>query len=142
MSLARLDLAQFLDSQFAPLAAAALPPFMLSLTVYDPAIDQALRALGTPQDNLATATVTDDQTADAIALAEYYSLLRFARALTQQVDISLDGPRLDKKRSQSFAHVQLLLTQARAELTVRGYLGSGWDIQRLELDYLEPAQDF
>lgn len=142
MAIARLDLLTHLDSQFAPLVVATLPPLTSQAAAYGTAIDQAFRALGIAQADIATATITDAQTPDAIALAEYYSLLRFTRALTPQVDVSVDGPRLDKQRSQFFDHVNLMLTEARTELTSRGYLAQGWDIQRLELDYLEPDQDF
>jgi len=141
--LARQDLLGYLDTQFAALADATLPSNQVSWEMrYGPAADQALRALGVPQATLATATVADDQTPDAIALAEYYSLQRFARALALQVDVTLDAPVSGKKRSQAFAQVNALLAQARAELTARGYLGQGWDMQRLELDYIEPAIDF
>jgi hypothetical protein len=142
VALARADLYTYLDGQFAALAQATLPAFATPAALYDPAIDQALRALGVAQSALPTAAVADDQTPDALALAEYYSLLRFARALTQQVDLQAQAPRLAKKRSQFFDHVHTLLEDARAELVGRGYLGQGWDIQRLELDFLEPAQDF
>jgi hypothetical protein len=142
VALARADLYTYLDGQFSGLATATLPALTTLPAVYDPAIDQALRALGVAQVALPTAAVTDDQTPDALALAEYYSLLRFARALTQQVDLQAQAPRLAKKRSQFFDHVHLLLQDARAELLSRGYLGQGWDIQRLELDFLEPDMDF
>ena len=138
----RVDLYNYLNGQFAPLVAATLPAGTTGPTAYDPAIDQALRALGIAEAALSTAQVTDAQTSDTIVLSEYYSLLRFSRALSLQVNVQLGHPRIAKQRSQLFDHVHLLLTEARTELINRGYLGQGWDIERLELDFLEPAQDF
>jgi len=142
MPLLRSDLLTHLDAQFAPLATATMPPLATQEATYGDAINQALRALGTLQGDLPTATVLDAQVSDSIALAEYYSLQRFARALALQVDITLDAPVESKKRSQMFTQVTALLALARADVKARGYLDQSWELGRLSLDFIEPITGF
>jgi len=119
-----------------------MPPLATQEATYGDAINQALRALGTLQGDLPTATVLDAQVSDSIALAEYYSLQRFARALALQVDITLDAPVESKKRSQMFTQVTALLALARADVKARGYLDQSWELGRLSLDFIEPITGF
>jgi len=140
--LLRSDLLAHLDVQFAPLATATMPPLATQEATYGDAVNQTLRALGTLQGDLPTASVLDAQVSDAIALAEYYSLQRFARALALQVDITLDAPVESKKRSQMFTQVTALLALARADVKARGYLDQSWELGRLSLDFIEPIAGF
>ena len=73
--LLRSDLLAHLDVQFAPLATATMPPLATQEAAYGDAVNQTLRALGTLQGDLPTASVLDAQVSDAIALAEYLSLI-------------------------------------------------------------------
>jgi hypothetical protein len=128
-----------LQGQFTALATMTGQDTDDSAAGYGPALDAALRQLGYAAGDLATADVPDATTPDYLQLAEYFALVRFSRALAGAVDIELDGPRIVKRRSQTFTQVAALIAETRAQLQAKGYLSGGFEFGRITLDFLEPS---
>ncbi len=107
-------------------------------------IDDALRDQGVAESALTTdPVVSDANTRGFLALAEYYVLRRIWRAVGRFVDIRLDAPDVDKKRSQLAKAVKEQLDEARAAAAGYG-LGTvnSWQAPAaLSTDYLEPADE-
>lgn len=129
-----------LVNQFSALATLTGQAVTDTAAGYGPAIDQALRQLGYSAAGLAAADVSDADTADYLALAEYFALVRFSRALAINVDIEIDGPRAVAKRSQAFTATKELIAESRKQLQDLGYLGAGFEAGYLTLDFLEPSE--
>jgi len=105
---------------------------------FGPALDKALRALGTADADLSAGTVTDAQAPALLALAEYHALQRFWRALAARGDTS--GRNVLGPRSIVFQQVKDLLVEASDRCAELGYPvrgGQGFEFGRLNLDYIE-----
>lgn len=85
MTLARTDIANYLNGQFSALAV-SVGQSATPLTGYSPDIDNALRKLGKTEAELATATVDDSLRDAAFALGEYYAAKRIWRQLGDRVN--------------------------------------------------------
>lgn len=86
---------------------------------FGPAIDKALRMIGTAEDALETATVDDIGVPAFLALCEYYALTRIWHSLATRADVSarnVMGP-----RAQIFQHVKDLVTEAAITCAMYGY---------------------
>lgn len=136
----RADALTHLQNQFSALATATGQATTDTANGYGPALDQALRQLGYTSDQLADADTTDAQTPDYLALAEYYALVRFWRALVTNVDVAADAPSMRKSFSQIVKHVKELVDAAKADLTERGYLDGSWTMGVINLDLYEPSE--
>lgn len=146
MTITRADVAAYLHSQYARLAAEIKQAETDdSADGYGPDIDQALRKLGVPRAGLPAATVRDDQEEPLFALARYFALRRFAAQVTTKVDMD-GGFGVQGGRSGVFRSVLDMLKEARAELVALGYLppdsgsgsGGNFGVIDLNLDFLEP----
>jgi hypothetical protein len=135
----RDDLATYLDDQLGALAAeaagAAAEP-VDPIDDYRSAIDQALRALGTAESSLATATVAQGNVGDYLALGEYYALVLLCRRLATRADVTVGD--VHKRAHQIAAQAALLRDQALAEITRRGYGPHTLAVGRITLDSVEP----
>lgn len=139
MSLSRVDIQTYLANTFETLAIETGQLLADSPSGFGPAIDYALRQTGTPQAGLATGTIPTESEDAGLKLAEYGALRRFASALaTLAVDLRIDAPMVDKKRSQMMANIKTLLEMVTADLAALGYGASEWGLGRLNLDLLEP----
>lgn len=140
MSYTRAAAAGHLAVQFATLATETGQATGDTSAGFGPAIDQALRKIGgTAEADMATATVTDANTPAFLALAEYYALVRFARALATRIDTGITATEGD--REQMFANVRKLIEIAKFEAAGYGYPvdgSSAWTSTSLQLDYIEP----
>jgi hypothetical protein len=112
---------------------------------YGPDIDQALRSLGTPEDQIELAAVENAEVLVYYALCDYYALRRFARQLATKVDTGLPAQfALEGDRPRVFENVMDLLAEATARVEEYGYPGgvpdelsqSGWEYVSLNLGYL------
>ncbi len=127
-----------LANEFAALAVEIGLPESDTQDGFGPPLDRALRALGYAEFALPTASVTDTEIPAFLALAEYYALLRFQRALAVRGDI--DKQKLIGPRSQIFQQVRDLLDAARDNCASYGYALTGapaWEFGQLGLDYIE-----
>lgn len=138
MSLTRAELLTHLTNEFAALATDTGQATTDTAAGFGPAIDFALRQTGTAQADLAAGTVPGGSEDDGLLLAEYAALRRFARALANRVDISLDAPSASRRESQAFAQVKTLIDAVRKELEESGHLASAWSLGSLNLDLFEP----
>lgn len=109
---------------------------------YNGAIDMSLLQLGYDESVLATTDVPSSNGLKYRALLNYYVLDRFATLLSIQFDVAAGQGAIKADRSQAFDRVNVLKSQAAAELTQYGInVGSvesaqiGW----LNLDFLEPS---
>lgn len=115
-----------------------------SQTALNAAIDQAFRALGVLEADLPTAACSDSQVVDLIALAVYYTLDELLNHTPTGADIQAYTPAVMKKRSQIFAQLRLLRDDAARKASALGYTTvsstgmEGWQMARVQLDYLEP----
>lgn len=136
----RDELATYLDDQFGALAAEAAGTAAGTIDPVDDyrtATDQALRALGTAETALATATVLDANVGDYLALGEYYALVLLCRRLAVRADVTVGDAH--KRGHQIAAQAALLREEALAEITRRGYGPHTLTTGRITLDALEPA---
>lgn len=139
MTLTRSDLLVHLQNTFAALATVTGQATTDSAAGYGPAIDYTLRTLGTAQADLATGEVATGSEQVGLWLAEYAALRRFQAALVvKATDLRIDGPLVDKKRSQMMKNIEALLGAIKEDLTGAGYLNDGFSLGRLQLDFLEP----
>lgn len=137
----RADALTYLQNQFAGLAYVTGQATTDTPAGYGPAIDQALRALGYTSDQLATADVADTSTVDYLALADYYALVRFSRALVVSVDEERQTGSGRRSRENLAGKVTALLEESRKALGDLGYLGATWESGALSLDFLEPSTE-
>ena len=140
MSYTRASAASYLAVQFATLATETDQATTDTSAGFGPALDQALRKIGgTAEADLAAATVADATVPAFLALAEYYALRRFARALATRVDFG--APTVEGDRPRIFQHISRLIVMAREECAAQGYPLDGseiWSYTSLQLDYIEP----
>jgi hypothetical protein len=87
MSIARLDVAVYLDNQFGPIAV-AVGQLMADdgYAGYGGDIDDALRMLGYTESQLGTAVVGDELRDAYLALAQYYTARRMFRWMGDRVN--------------------------------------------------------
>ncbi|GCE49195.1 hypothetical protein EI42_06002 [Thermosporothrix hazakensis] len=133
----------FLQQEYRELAIEAKFTPEQTADAYSTAIDMSLRHLGVAEQDLPTASVAQADTLKFIALLNYYALKRFSRLLAIRFDVELPGP-VKASRSQAFDRVQMLLKDAEAELAgldiqVGGQTTQGFQLGRLQLDFLEPG---
>lgn len=137
----RTDALTYLVHQFAGLATVTGQATTDTAAGYGPALDQALRTLGYSADQLAAADVPDADTTAYLALAEYYALVRFSRALIVSVDEERQTGTGKRSRSNMADKVRALLEESRKALTEMGYLGAAWESGALSMDFLEPSAE-
>lgn len=141
MTITRAEAALYLDTQFGNLAREVMQVTNDDSAVgYGADIDQALRKLSYVESDIATAIVAADYRDVYFALADYYALRRFARLLATKVDIGQAHVR-EGDRNRVFDNVLKLLEMAETTIEEYGYSvgsGSGWELARLTLDFLEP----
>jgi len=105
-------------------------------------LDQALSALGRETGAYSNGIVADDYDDAAIALLDYYELLRFSKKLStkRDADVSGAGGVAFKKRTE---RVQLRedLADAKERCEAHGFSvsGAGFKSGAFNLDILEPA---
>lgn len=148
MSYTRASATTHLSNELAMLAKDASQLVTDSATGFGPAIDKALRTLGTAETALATATVADTSVPVFLALCEYYALVRIWRTLATRADpVSARG--VLSARAQVVQQVKDLVTEAANTCASYGYpvgtpvaggAGSGgsWQAGSLTLDIIEP----
>lgn len=140
MSYSRSSAASYLAVQFATLCTETGQATSDTASGFGPALDNALRRLGgVAEAGLSSATLADEDVPAFLALAEYYALVRFARALATRVDTGITA--VEGNREQLFAHVQKLIALAATDCSAQGYPVDGaqtWSSARLQLDYIEP----
>lgn len=107
------------------------------------AVDDALRAYGVAEADLANEDVTSSLTG-YLALVRYHGLRRLRSALASKVDIRIGVPELEKKRSQAFKMASDLLAEAEADVAAAGYPTAtpGLVFGRVGLDFLEPSVSY
>jgi hypothetical protein len=138
-TITRATLTTHLATEFAFLAAETGQVVTDTTAGFGPALDRALRAMGVAETALATATVVDANVPAVYALAEYFALLRFQRALAVRGDI--DGAKAIGPRAQIFQHVRDMLADAVIACQALGYdlrAAAAWEFAHLTLDYIEP----
>lgn len=145
MSYTRAQAATHLTNELGALALEAKQVTTDSAAGWGPAIDKALRTLGTAESSLATATVVDADVPAYLALCEYHALVRFWRTVATRADVAarnVMGP-----RAQVFQHVKDLLEIAAINCANLGYTvsgpygaggASGWEYGTLNVDFVEP----
>jgi hypothetical protein len=141
MTINRTQAAAHLDSQFSVLASEIGQVTTDDTALgYGPDIDQALRKLGKSEDAIATATVANSDAAAYLALAEYYALRRFWRALAIKITMSVDGIG-SASESHMFDHLSKLVEEAAEVAAGLGYpVGAvpTWSLGSINLDFIEP----
>ena len=91
-----------------------------SIAGFRPAIDKALRALGTPEADLSEATVADGSVPAFLALCEYHALVRIWHALATRADPA--GVRnVNSARAQVVQHVKDQVADLAATCASLGY---------------------
>jgi len=144
MSYTRASATTHLSNEFAALVSETGQLLTDSAGGFGPAIDRALRSLGTAETALSMATVVDASVPAFLALCEYYALARIWRSLATKADVSarnVMGP-----RTQVFQHAKDLMEMAANECAALGYpvgsLGASatgsWQVGSLTLDIIEP----
>lgn len=100
-------------------------------------IDNALRALGVAETDLATYDVPQDDIPDFLILMTYFALRAIVRALGLRVDVEADDPRTKVARSQAWKAYKALLDDATKE--AKDLLKPGMEYGNLVLDIYEPT---
>jgi hypothetical protein len=137
----RADALVFILDEYASLATEAEVTHNDTSSGFKSAIDNALRALGYTQSQLQTAEVEEADEGDYIALLRLHALKRISTPLALYADVRSDAPGQEKKKSQIFAQVQKLLAQSQKEVDDLGLgTGGGFQLGRINLDYLEPDE--
>jgi hypothetical protein len=148
MSYTRASANTHLANELAMLAADAQQLTTDSGGGFGPAIDKALRAMGTAETALSTATVDDASVSAFLALCEYYALVRIWRTLATRADpANVRG--VNSSRAQVVLQVKDLVIEAANACAGYGYpvgapvaggAGSGgsWQAGSLTLDIIEP----
>jgi hypothetical protein len=133
VTISRANVATYLGEQFSSLATA------VGQASYDPDINNAFRALGVAESDLATATIDDGSRLALFTLAEYYALLRFWRQLSDRANYSLGGNSLNF--SNMLENIQALASEAATRCAALGYAvkGDSWAVGWLNLDWQEPS---
>lgn len=104
------------------------------------AIDAALRLTGTAQGDLATATVDDSDATGFFAVLDYTTLLRLQRAILLRVDLQLDGPQMNKTRSQAVRQIEKAVDDARDAAKPFMTSSNEWGTGVIVGDWLEPVE--
>lgn len=104
-------------------------------------IDDALLAIGTSYDLLATTDVTTD-IAGFRNVLRYMGLLRIQAAITMRVDLQLDGPQMSKNRSQAVRQIEKAVDDARKDAVMFMTTTGEWGTGSISLDYLEPVVNY
>jgi hypothetical protein len=103
----------------------------------------SLRQLGYEETALATADVPQADVMKYIALINYYTLDRFVLLFSINTDLKAGSGAIDISESQIFKQVGALKMQAAAELSMYGIdvggSGGGYQMGRINLDFLEPS---
>jgi hypothetical protein len=119
MAYTRAQMTQYLSYELAALTAEAKLLGHDYPDGFAPSIDKALRALGTAEAALSTATVTDGDVPAYMALSKYHALVRIWATIATRADVqarNVMGP-----RAQVFQHVRDLVNLAAAECATYGY---------------------
>lgn len=129
----------YLTNEYADFALEAGFDDETRLRAYWTVINSALRLLGYHEDELPSVNTDDDETPGYLAALDYFVLSRYARVFAIRTDVSVGGA-ISAKQSQSFLQVNILVNQAKDQLSSLG-LTPGAEpltIGRLTLDFLEP----
>jgi hypothetical protein len=107
------------------------------LRSYATITDQALRAMGWPEDTLPTADVIGESVEAYLALLDYFSLAHYAKLFAARSDVSVSG--ITSSASQVFRQVKQLRDDAEKRCSDLGFsptksVAVGW----FNLDFLEP----
>jgi hypothetical protein len=139
----RLTVTNLLTNQYKALSGDLNIP-ETAATLYDAAVDMALRAMGVLEADLSSFIVADSLTVDYIALVDYFTLESFLRHTPTFADIQAYTPAIAKKRSQIFTQLRALRDDAAHKAAALGYTAiatdgvDSWQLGRVNLDYLEP----
>lgn len=104
---------------------------------YAPAIDEALRSFDVADDDLATTTIADADTAGYRAALRYYALDLIEWNLLTMVDGQVDAPLTNLKWSQVLKSVATKKAQALSDMTREGIGPANVSWVRWQFDYLE-----
>lgn len=108
-------------------------------------LDNSFRAVGVGEDDLASATTDDANTAKLEAAADYYTYDRAVALAALWVNISLGGAgdSVSKARQQAFAQLQAVRDAKKAKAEDAGVTvdASGFQAFAINLDFLEPAPE-
>lgn len=105
-----------------------------------PAIDDALLALGTSYDDIATATVASADAQGYRVLLGYFGLARILNAVTHRVNISGGNPSASKSSSQYPDRLRAQLADMAKQAANYGLsVGATWQgATTIDFDFLEP----
>jgi hypothetical protein len=129
----------YLQGEYAEIAAETGLEESPLLKAYNTAIDQSLRGLGYVESDIGTADTTDAQVIGYLALLDFYALTRFNRIFALRMDVNVSGS-VSASQSQMFKHVKMLLDAAQKRLDGLGLSQKEQVVMgRVTLDYLEPG---
>ena len=135
----RADALDYLQNEFLELSIEASLDGSVQLLAYKTAIDQALRGLDVPENQLGNPVIADSDVPGFLALLDYYALTRFARAFSIRTNVAVGGG-VSLSQSQSFQQVQMLLIRAEKRLDGLGLSPTEqMTMGRFTLDFLEPT---
>ena len=130
----------YVQAEYADIALEAGIDTTPLLSAYNTAIDQSLRGLEYPEDELGTTDVPDSQVTAYLALLDYFILSRFLRVFALRTDVSVSGA-ISASQSQMFRQLQKLRDMAEKRLAGLGYSPTqAFTSGRFTLDFLEPSQ--
>jgi hypothetical protein len=136
MSVTRVQAIAYLQDEFSQLALAVGQDTNV-LVGYRPGVDAALRRLGKTESELATAEVDDDDRDAYLVLAEYYTLRRFWRQLSDRANFKVGQSSFDFQHL--LKNIQTLVDDAASRAEEAGYpvTDSGWGVGWFNQDWLE-----
>lgn len=130
----------YVQAEYADIALEAGIDTTPLLSAYNTAIDQSLRGLEYPEDELGTADVSDNQVISYLALLDFFVLTRFLRVFALRTDVSVSGA-ISASQSQMFRQLQKLHDMAEKRLDGLGLSPvETFTSGRFTLDFLEPSQ--
>lgn len=129
----RAQALKYLKPYNAPATASGQTALTDSDDGYGPALDNALRAVGYSEDQLATADVPGSKVPLFLVALKMYALEGIVAGFTLAVDVSANRNALvDKKRNQLFRNAETLYEKAKKDAAQYG-LAPGSDLRLLRL---------
>jgi hypothetical protein len=128
----------YVQNEFADIAAEAGLDQSAQLAAYSTVVDQALRTLGYTESQLGTANTSDAEVDGYLALLDFFALNRYLRVFAMRTDVSVSGA-ISATQSQTFRQVKVLHDQAERRLNGLGLSPTEQiEVGRFTLDFLEP----
>lgn len=139
MSISRDAIAAYLHTQFSSLASAiGQSATDASDDGYGPDVDNVLRQFDVAESALSSGTVDEADREKAFALGEYFALRRIWRRLGDRANVSIGGNSFNFADMRKNVKEMMEDADAACEALGVGVASGGFDMVRLNLDYVEP----